>query len=125
MKLAIPTDSGRVAAHFGRCPQFTLAVIENKEIKQSKEIENPGHKPGHIPQFLQEQGVDCVLAGGMGRKAISLFDQYDIEVITGVEGQVTTVIDKFIEEQLDSEDNPCSPGQGKGYGLDREDKHHH
>lgn len=125
MKIAIPTDSGQVAAHFGRCPQFTLVEIEDNQIKRQETIDNPGHKPGYIPQFLQEQGVDCVITGGMGRKAIDLFDQYGIEVRTGVEGELAAVIDKFIRQELDSEGNLCSPGKGKGYGVGKEDRHHH
>lgn len=125
MKIAIPTDSGQVAQHFGRCPRFTLVDIEDNQIKRQETIDNPGHKPGYIPQFLQEQGVDCVITGGMGRKAISHFDQYGIEVRTGVEGELAAVIDKFIRQELDSEGNLCSPGQGKGYGVEKEDRHHH
>ena len=124
MKVAISTDSGRVSGHFGRCPEFTLVEIENGEVKDENKIENPGHRPGYIPKFLNEKGIDCLITGGIGRKAISMFDNFSVRVITGVEGEdIEKVIEDFIEGELDSEGNPCSPGKGKGYGKEREDTH--
>jgi len=31
MKIAISTDAGFVSAHFGRCPSFTIAEIEEEK----------------------------------------------------------------------------------------------
>lgn len=125
MKIAISTDSGNVSGHFGRCPEFTLAEIDDGEVKGKKEIENPGHKPGYIPRFLNEKGIDCLITGGIGRKAVSMFDEYGVRVITGLEGTDTDeVISQFVEGEIESGENPCSPGEGKGYGKGREDKDH-
>ena len=124
MKVAVPTDSGEVSQHFGRCPEFTIANIEGDEVTEKKIIENPGHKPGYIPEFLKEKGVDCVITGGIGRKAIALFEKYDIMLFTGLEGKIEEVIENFISGELTRGENPCSPGKGKNYGVGREDKHH-
>ncbi len=123
MKVAISTDSGRVSGHFGRCPEFTLAEIDDGEIKDKKEIENPGHKPGYIPRFLNDRDIDCLITGGIGRKAISMFDDFGVKVITGLEGKDTgKAIEQFVNGEIESGENPCSPGGGKGYGKKREDK---
>ncbi len=120
MKVAIPTDSGRVAAHFGRCPKYTIVeTSENNEIKNKKVIENPGHKPGFIPQFLSEKGTDCVITGGIGKRAISKFDDLGIKVISGVEGSTEEVIKQFTEGNVESDENPCEPGKGKNHGKSR------
>lgn len=124
MKVAISTDSGVVSGHFGRCPEFTLAEIEEGKVKDRKEIENPGHKPGYIPQFLNEKGVDMLVTGGIGRKAISMFDDLGVKVVTGLEGEnIDKVIEQLVEGDVESDENPCSPGGGKGYGKKREDRH--
>lgn len=123
MKIAISTDSGKVSGHFGRCPKFVVAEIEDGEIRDKKEIENPGHKPGYIPKFLNEREIDCLITGGIGRKAISMFDDFGVKVITGLEGEnIDEVLGQFLKGDIESEGNPCSPGRGKGYGKQREDK---
>lgn len=123
MKVAISTDSGKVSGHFGRCPEFTLAEIEHGEVKNKKEIENPGHRPGYIPQFLNEREIDLLVTGGIGRKAVSMFDNFGVEVITGLEGKNTEkVIEQITKGEIESGKNPCSPGEGKGYGKKREDR---
>ncbi len=123
MKIAISTDSGNVSGHFGRCPEFTLAEVKDGEVKDKKVIENPGHKPGYIPKFLNEKEIDCLITGGIGNKAVSMFDEFGVRVITGLKGTDTDkVISQFIEGEIESGENPCSPGEGKGYGQKRQDR---
>lgn len=124
MKIAISTDSGKVSAHFGRCPEFTTVEIENGEVVERERIENPGHKRGYLPKFLKERGVDCIVAGGMGRRAVSMFEDFDIRTITGVNGDIGDVIRKIIDGEIEGAENLCSPGEGKGYGVSREDQDH-
>ena len=38
MKIAISTDAGFVSAHFGRCPSFTIAEIEEGKVLKIEEI---------------------------------------------------------------------------------------
>jgi len=100
MRIAIATDGDFVFAHFGRCPIYTLVEIEEGKIVNKKVINNPGHQPGFLPQFLKEQGVDCVIAGGMGPRAQELFAQAGIKVILGVTGSVDDVIKQLLNGTL-------------------------
>ena len=52
MKIAISTDGNYVSAHFGRCPSFTIAEIQDSKIIKKELIDNPGHHPGYLPEFL-------------------------------------------------------------------------
>jgi predicted Fe-Mo cluster-binding NifX family protein len=119
MKIAIPTDGKEVASHFGRCPSFTIVEVEDDEVKSREVIENPGHQPGYIPEFLKGIGVDTIIAGGMGQRALELFDNNDIGYILGAEGNIEDVISSFIKGELKSSKSPCVPGSGKGYGIDK------
>ena len=119
MKVAISTDGDMVSGHFGRCPEFTLLDIENCKVTKKEVIENPGHEPGFIPQFLGERGVNCIIAGGMGMRAQELFSDAKIEQILGVEGKIQEVIDRLLEGTLEGGESICSPGAGKGYGIDK------
>lgn len=65
-KIAISTDGEAVAAHFGRCPAYTIVEINDGVIQSRELIANPGHEPGFLPGYLAERGVTCIVAGGMG-----------------------------------------------------------
>jgi len=123
MKVAVSTDSGNVAEHFGRCPQFTIAEIENGKIESKEVIENPGHATGFLPKFFKEQGVEIVIAGGAGSRAQQLFEEYGIKLVVGVSGSVEEALQKFAAGSLESGKSGCSPGAGKGYGIAKEDGH--
>ena len=125
MRIAISTDSGMVSAHFGRCPEFTIVDIEDKKIVKKEVIPNPGHATGLIPKFLHNKGVNCMICGGMGWRAEDFFKEFGIETIVGIEGKVDYVIEQFRKGELKSGESMCQPGEGEGYGLDKEDGHNH
>ncbi len=119
MKAAISTDGGKVSAHFGRCPSFTIVTVEGQQVTARETIANPGHHPGYLPQFLHERGVDCIVAGGMGHRARALFEEKGISMVVGIEGPVEEAAKKLARGQLKGGDNTCVPEAGKGYGLDK------
>ena len=124
MKIAISTDNEYVSAHFGRCPSFTLVEVVNAEVVNKEMIKNPGHHPGFLPQFFKELGVECIIAGGMGNKARDLFDQYQIQQIVGITGKIEDTISKLVDGTLKGGESLCSPGGGKGYGIDKTECDH-
>jgi len=123
MKVAISTDSGNVAEHFGRCPQFTIANIENGKIVKKEVIENPGHATGFLPKFFKEQGVEFVIAGGAGMRAQQFFEDFGIKLVVGVSGSVDNALQALAEGKLEGSEGKCTPGAGKGYGIPKEDGH--
>ncbi|MFX1243006.1 MAG: NifB/NifX family molybdenum-iron cluster-binding protein [Promethearchaeota archaeon] len=131
MKVAISTDSGNVSTHFGRAPEFTFVSIENNKVVEKKVLPNPGHTVGSIPEFVNQQGAKWMIAGGMGRRAEAFFNEYGIDVIIGVSGKIDDVIKKIIDGTLEGGESLCSPGGGKGYGIDKihteadDDREHH
>lgn len=124
MKIAISTDGDFVSAHFGRCPTFTVVDIKDGKIMNKETVENPGHQPGLIPQFLHQKGVECIVAGGMGMRAVGFFDEIGIKTVVGVSGKIEEVIDKLLKGTLEGGESLCSPGSGKGYGLDKTECSH-
>jgi len=130
MKYAIATDRGAVSGHFGRAPEFTFVTIEGNEVVDKEILPNPGHTVGSIPEFVHKNGASCMIAGGMGRRAVQFFSQYGIEVMTGVQGPLDQVIKDLLNGTLESGESTCAPGRGKGYGVEKihteaDDDHHH
>jgi predicted Fe-Mo cluster-binding NifX family protein len=119
MKIAISTDGEYVSAHFGRCPLFTIVEFKNGEMTEKEVINNPGHHPGFLPQFFREMGVECIIAGGMGNKAMGLFDQYEVQQIVGVTGKIEDTISHILDGTLKGGESLCKPGGGKGYGIEK------
>ncbi|MCD4778925.1 MAG: NifB/NifX family molybdenum-iron cluster-binding protein [Candidatus Omnitrophica bacterium] len=119
MKVAISTDNDQVSAHFGRCPSFTIIDIEDGKVIKQDIIENPGHEPGRIPEFLNKKGVQHIIAGGMGMRATGFFQEYGIKTIVGVQGTISDVIKELQDGTLKGGESLCKPGGGKGYGLDK------
>jgi len=107
MKIAIATDGTQVAHHFGRCESYTIVEIENNEVLKKSIIDNPGHEPGFLPKFLSEKGVNCILTGGMGPKAINLFREKNVEPVIGVYGSIDKVIEDFLNNKLEIGDSKC------------------
>ena len=124
MRIAISTDGDFVSAHFGRCPSFTIMDIEESKVIKKEIVDNPGHQPGFIPQFLHQKGVECIIAGGMGARATGFFDELGIKAIVGVSGRIDDVIEKIKNGTLQGGESLCRPGAGKGYGLDKTECDH-
>ena len=107
-RIAISTDGDQVSPHFGRCSSYTIIEIENGQLLTQKVIDNPGHEPGFLPQFLSEKGVNAIVAGGMGPRAQNLFQQVGIEAILGVEGPIETVIETLLAGTLTGGESTCT-----------------
>jgi predicted Fe-Mo cluster-binding NifX family protein len=62
-----------------------------------------------IPRWLGEKGVNVVLTGGIGQKAVQLFQQYNIIPVIGVpEKPAKELIVDFVEGRIESGLNQCS-----------------
>jgi len=85
MRIAIPLADGRLCLHFGHCEEFALVDADEQtgEVVSTTRAVPPPHEPGAIPRWLNQQGVNLVITGGMGRRALQFFDQFGIQVIVG------------------------------------------
>jgi predicted Fe-Mo cluster-binding NifX family protein len=110
MRIAIATENRDVCQHFGHCPEYTICTIEDKEIQKTEVIPNPGHKPDYLPGYLHQQGVDVIIAGGMGPKAQKHFEEAGIDVILGVTGSTEQVAEQYLEGTLEAGASACEHG---------------
>ena len=85
IKIAIPTEAGKLCMHFGHCEQFALLDVDEKAKKVTgmRMLTPPPHEPGLLPKWLHEQGVNLIIAGGMGQRAQGLFNENGIRVVVG------------------------------------------
>ncbi|MBW1641495.1 MAG: NifB/NifX family molybdenum-iron cluster-binding protein [Deltaproteobacteria bacterium] len=108
MKFAIPLAEGKLTAHFGHCKEFAVIDVEDKQIVKKDILEPPPHEPGVLPQWLHDLGATVIIAGGMGQRAISLFDQVGISVITGAPSlEPEELVKSYLDNELVAGDNVC------------------
>lgn len=107
MKIAVANDNGRVTEHFGHCQGFMIYETEDKTILNSENVANPGHKPGFLPNFLHDLGVNVIISGGMGEGAITIFNQNGIDVIVGASGNTKDVVENYLNGNLESTGSVC------------------
>lgn len=108
-KIAIPVDdSGMLDGHFGHCKFFAVLTATDKIIEEEKMIVPPPHEPGLLPKWLAEQGVTDVLAGGMGQKAIQIFNYNEVNVWVGAPRKsARDIAQGFLDNSIQFTANNC------------------
>lgn len=123
--IAIPSQSpggleAGLGAHFGHCDLYTLVTVENDQVAGVKVIPNVPHQQGGCMapvEHLYRNGVQRLIAGGMGLRPLMGFNQVGIEVYHG--GQAQTVgqaVQAMLAGQLPqfSQEHTCGGGGGGG-----------
>lgn len=107
MKIAIPNDNGNVSGHFGHCEEFKIFDIQNGKIVSEDSIPTPPHSPCALPEYLAQLGINTVIAGGMGMKALQNCSTNGITAVMGIEGKIETVLQDFLDGKLVSNESAC------------------
>lgn len=111
IKIAVASENKMVTEHFGHCEEFIIFNIENNKIVNSEAIANPGHKPGFLPNFLADHGVNIIISGGMGGGAVEIFNERNVEVIVGAKGDAKTAVEAYLKGSLKSTGSICHEHQ--------------
>ncbi len=106
--IAIPLENGKLCPHFGHCEQFAIIETENEKIIKESFLTPPVHQPGLYPSWIAQFGVTDIIVGGMGQRAIDLFNQQKISVFVGAPMKEShDLVADFLKGQLDVGANYC------------------
>ena len=132
MLVAIPSDSpggleAHISDHFGHCDVFTMVQLGEQQVESVTVLPNGAHEGGQCMapvMLLKEQGAEALVAGGMGQRPLSGFQQVGITVYfkEGAE-TVRDAIDLLITRECRefSEAQTCGGhGEGGGHCQDHE-----
>lgn len=125
MRIAIPHESGRLHGHFGGCREFALIQVdpEKKSALCTEVLPAPEHQPGVFPRWLLEQGVEVVIAGGIGKRALANLAHYGIAVRAGTpDARIEALVAAFLSGQLNTPPEGC---EHHGHDHDHGHGHHH
>ncbi len=107
--IAIPLENNALCPHFGHCEQFAIVEVENGTIMDIKEVTPPEHTPGLYPRWVASFGVTDVIGGGMGQKAIDLFNQQNINAFVGAPiKSARELVTDFLDNRLNLSANYCN-----------------
>jgi len=125
MKICIPTmgENGldnNVGEHFGRVPTYTIVDLDTDEVKVIPNTSEHMGGQGHPPEIMAREGVNAMVCRGLGRRAITMFEELGIEVYIGASGTVRDAIDAFKHGRLQK----AGIGDACGQHAFR-DQHHH
>lgn len=111
LKIAVASDNGMVTQHFGHCESFMVFEADDGKIIKSENVASPGHRPGFLPNFLNDLGVNVIISGGMGGGAIDIFNEHGIEVVIGVSGEAKGIAEAYLAGDLVSTGSACKDHQ--------------
>lgn len=107
MKIAVASENELITGHFGHCANFNVYDVENNKIVAHVSVPNPGHKPGFLPNFLHDLGVNVIISGGMGGAAVQIFNSHNIEVVIGTRGSAIDAVEQYLRGELESTGSIC------------------
>jgi len=87
---------------------MVIIDVENQEIQKKELLTPPPHEPGVLPGWLHELGVDVIIAGGMGQRALGLFGENGIKVVTGAPALTPEeLVHQYLANTLVTGENVC------------------
>jgi predicted Fe-Mo cluster-binding NifX family protein len=107
MKVAMPQFDKRVSPHFDCASKVLIATVEagkvvNRELYSLRDLNNLRRST-----FLQKQGVEWVICGGISNFSARLLWGNGIKVIAMVAGDAEQVLDQFVSGTLYSSADPA------------------
>jgi len=118
-KIAVPVIGGRFSSHFGGADSFALFTVDGEDggIVGRETPPAPPHEMGAFPRWLAAQGVETVLAAGMGPRAVDILQREGIEVVLGVGGDdPEALVVAYLGGELQATGESCHDHGFHGHG---------
>ncbi|WP_430971966.1 NifB/NifX family molybdenum-iron cluster-binding protein [Sunxiuqinia rutila] len=114
IKIAIPSKENSIDNHFGHCEYLTIVELnEQLEIIRvsPKATDKSCGCKSNLAEELASEGVQLLLAGGIGQGAINKLKSQHIEVIPGFQGTIEEVIAKWKAKDFPADLSICTEHQ--------------
>jgi predicted Fe-Mo cluster-binding NifX family protein len=129
LRIALPTDGGRLCPHFGRSPAFTIvdADPDAKSITSSTLVEREaGGECSDAITMLKRENVEALIASGIGAGAVANLMQQGIKVIAGApDGGIEETVMSFMRGELVCGKSTCDHDHDHHHDHDHSCGHHH
>lgn len=115
MKIAVTFENGQVFQHFGHCKQFKIYETGENAVVASQVIGTGESGHGALAGFLQEQGVEALICGGIGGGARMALDELGIRLYPGVTGDADESVEAFLNGTLAFDPETMCSHHGEGH----------
>lgn len=114
MKIALPVISDdSFSAHYGGSSHLLCFATDPvaKRILERCSLRPPSAEPCAWPEWIRAQGVDVILAGGMGPGPRQRCADLGITVVAGLPDDAPEdLVNDFLHGRLSAGENPCAGG---------------
>ena len=100
MKIAVTYADGQVYQHFGHAAQFKLYTVESGMILDTAVVDATASGHSAMVSYLQRQGVNTVICGGIGGGAQAALAEVGIKLYGGVSGEADAAVHALLAENL-------------------------
>lgn len=114
MKLAVTYEDGNVFQHFGKCQNFSVYEIQQKEIINKQIINSNGISHGALAKFLKENSVDTLICGGIGDGAKQALQSENIQIVAGAIGNADIAVENYLNGKLVNDESFKCDHSGHG-----------
>jgi predicted Fe-Mo cluster-binding NifX family protein len=111
MRIAITTEQDFVSSCFGCCQDCTVLEIEEGRILRTFMVPNTGWTHRTWADFLERNAVACLIVGNIGPNARAVLKWRGITVISGAQGSIDAVVEKYLSGALASSADACPEEQ--------------
>jgi predicted DNA-binding protein (UPF0251 family)/predicted Fe-Mo cluster-binding NifX family protein len=115
MIVAVPYLRGDVNAHFGSTQAFLIAEALDGKVERTSVFEVQGMQHNHsgIAGFLKDQGVEVILAGGMGAPMQQALKLQGFDLYCGVSGPAVEAVEAFLHGDIEQSESTCGHHHGE------------
>ena len=125
MKIAVTYENGQIFQHFGHTEQMKIYTVENNTVISAEVISTNGSGHGALAGFLQENGVDVLICGGIGGGAQMALADADIKLYGGCSGEADRAVENYLNKTLMYNPNVKCDHHDHDHGHDCHCGHHH
>ena len=128
MKIAVPvTNNNQIEGHIGQCESYNVFTIsDKKEIQGIAKMKSPGGCGCNtdIATTLASDGVNVLLAAGIGGGSTNAFNKSGINVVRGCSGDSTEVVKLYLSGLVEDKGSSCENHQPHHPHEDHHSVHH-
>ena len=100
MKIGVTYENGQIFQHFGHTEQFKIYEVVEGKVVSSEVVDTNGSGHGALAGFLQAQGVEVLICGGIGGGAQMALAEAGIQLFGGVSGDADAAVEALITGNL-------------------------
>jgi len=112
-----------VSVHIIRTSTQAFLIVEavDGRVEQATlhEIQGMQHSHSGIAGFLKEQGVEVILAGGMGAPMQQALKQAGFDLCCGVSGPAVEAVEAFLRGEIQHSEATCGHHHGEHHHGER------